>query len=430
MSRRLPAASTFLILLSAAIAAQSETMRAGPAPFVLGDGPLTLSRLEQLALVNNPSLAEARANVDAVRGRWLQVGLPPNTMIGYSGQQLGSGGLAEQHGVYLGQEIVRGGKLRLNRAIVDHEVLKAEQLWAAQEQRVLTDVRLGYYEVLISQRRNEVTQRLVDIAGDAVRTAKSLLTIGDVSDVDVIRAHGTLQMAQLLNRNARTQYVAAWSRLGSVLGTPQIPPQPLVGQLDGVAFQIDEQVTRQQLLSASPELAAAHADLRRAQQAVQRARAEPIPDLEVQGILQSDNGTGSSNAALQVALPLPWLNRNQGGIRQAEAELVSATHAVARVELSLQRRLATVFQQYQIAHNQVADYSQPDGILDNAQAALDIIGQRYELGEVAYLELLTAQTSYSQTSLAYLEALGELWAAKLEIDGLLLKDSLEADPRN
>ncbi len=44
--------------------------------------------------------------------------------------------------------------------------------------------------------------------------------------------------------------------------------------------------------------------------------------------------------------------------------------------------------------------------------------------EIAYLNLLTAQTSYSQTNLAYIEALGELWAAKVEIEGLLLKDSL------
>ena len=71
---------------------------------------LCLADLEQLALHNNPSLGRAHAQVQIARGNWVQVGLPPNPSVGYSGQQLGSNGLAEQHGVYVTQEIIRGGK--------------------------------------------------------------------------------------------------------------------------------------------------------------------------------------------------------------------------------------------------------------------------------------------------------------------------------
>ena len=51
----------------------------------------------------------------------------------------------------------------------------------------------------------------------------------------------------------------------------------------------------------------------------------------------------------------------------------------------------------------------------------------YRAGEVSYIELLTAQRSFAQMNLDYVEALGELRAALVEIDGLLLKDSLESD---
>ncbi|MCA9146816.1 MAG: hypothetical protein KDB05_28755, partial [Planctomycetales bacterium] len=116
---------------------------------------LTLQQLEEMAITANPVLAKAQAFVDAARGKWVQVGLPPNTALGYSGQQIGSHGQAEQNGVYLQQEFVRGGKLRLNRAIVDQKIAQAEQILATQQQRVLTDVRLGFYDVLIAQRRTE-----------------------------------------------------------------------------------------------------------------------------------------------------------------------------------------------------------------------------------------------------------------------------------
>ena len=393
------------------------------------DGELTLEQLEEIALATNPSLTEARARVNAVQGKWVQVGLYPNTELGYSGQQIGSRGQAEQQGVYIGQEFVRGHKLTLNRAIVDQEVLKAEQLAFAQEQRVFTDVRLGYYEVLIAQRRLEVTQRLVAIADEASQTAEALFKALEVSQVDVMRSRGALQMAQLFGKNATNLHEAAWTRLTAVLGTPGIPVRPLLGDIESVAAQIDQNEALQRLLVESPEIAAAVAEVERARWAMDRAYAEPIPNIDVQAILQSDNGTGSTNGNLQVSMPIPWLNRNQGGIREAESNLVAAEHAVATVELGLQRRLATVYQRYANARNQVEDYSKADGILDNYRATLEFVQRGYEGGEIAYLDLLTAQTTFSQTNLAYIEALGELWAATVEIEGLLLKDSLDVGMR-
>jgi cobalt-zinc-cadmium efflux system outer membrane protein len=57
---------------------------------------------------------------------------------------------------------------------------------------------------------------------------------------------------------------------------------------------------------------------------------------------------------------------------------------------------------------------------------LDIVRANYRAGEISYIDLLTAQRTFAQTNLAYIEALGELWSAVVEIDGLLLKDSLSA----
>ena len=104
---------------------------------------LTLPALEQMALSSNPSLSRAAALVGAAQGSWTQVGLQRNPSVGYQGQQLGSGGLAEQHGVLFEQEIVRPGKLHLNRDIAKQDISIAEQDLAAQQIRVLTDVRIA-----------------------------------------------------------------------------------------------------------------------------------------------------------------------------------------------------------------------------------------------------------------------------------------------
>lgn len=378
-----------------------------------------------MALTANPSIAEARARVEATRGKWLQVGLPPNTLVGYSAQQLGSGGTAEQQGLFVGQEFVRGNKLQLNRAVAAQEVQQTEQLLAVQQQRVITDVRLAFYDVLVAQRRSALAKELVTIAQQAIQTAEALLRAMEVSQVDVMRARIELQSAQLAQKNAENLHEAAWSRLTAVLGHESLPRRDLTGDLERTleAINPDEVIAR--LVSESPEMAAALTDVERARWAVNRAHAEPIPNIDVQAVVQSDNGTGSSNANLQVSMPIPWLNRNQGGIRQAHAEVVAAERAVDRLEFSFKQRLATVYQRYANARNQVVDYSKEGGILANSRTTLDFVRRAYQAGELNYLDLITAQRTFSQTNLAYIESLGELWAAIVEIDGMLLKGSLE-----
>lgn len=393
-------------------------------PNVLPLAQLTLEELEQMAMIGNPSLAEARARVRALHGKWTQVGLPPNAVLGYSGQQLGSGGQAEQHGLYIGQEFVRGGKLRLSRAVVCQEIEKAEQEWAAQQLRVRTDVRLGYYEVLVSQQRNTVASEIVEIAEQAVATAEALFRAKEVSKVDVMRARTELQKSQLGQSNAHNQATGAWARLVVVLGNQELQPRPLSGNVESVADDLIIDEVLSQLISESPEIAAAMSEVQRTRRAVQRACAEPISNVDVQAVVQSDNGTNSSNANLQVSMAIPWLNRNQGGICQAQAEVIEAERAVDRLELSLAQRLATVFQRYANARNQVEEYSKEDGILANSKATLDLVRKGYEAGELSYLDLNTAQRTFSRTNLANIEALGQLWAARVEIEGFLLKGSL------
>lgn len=63
-------------------------------------------------------------------------------------------------------------------------------------------------------------------------------------------------------------------------------------------------------------------------------------------------------------------------------------------------------------------------ILPATQETLDRTRKMYEAGETNFLSLLTAQRTFSQTNLNYLEALRELRVSEMEIEGLLLRDSL------
>lgn len=214
--------------------------------------------------------------------------------------------------------------------------------------------------------------------------------------------------------------------LAAVLGTPDMPPESLAGQLDVTETELAWEQSMQQLLSESPELSAAFMQVERARWAVDRAYSEAVPDLNVQGIIQHDNSTGSNNGSLLVSIPIPLLNRNQGGIRQTESEVVAAKRAAQRMEFALQRRLAPVFERYVTGRNRVENYR--SGILRDAQESLELTRQGYEAGELNFLNLLTTQRTYFQANLDFVEALSDMWTASAEIEGLLLVNSLEEGP--
>ena len=179
-----------------------------------------------------------------------------------------------------------------------------------------------------------------------------------------------------------------------------------------------------QLLHESPELAAQTAQVEGARLAVCRARRERIPNVDLNVAVRHDNFTTDDTAAVQVAFPLPLLDRNQGNIARAEAELVAATADLRNIELALHDRLATAYREYINAQKQTKRYV--ERILPRAHESLKWVQKGYREGQVDYLTLLISQRTYFQVNLDSLDALRRLRVAGVRLDGLLLTGSLDA----
>lgn len=384
---------------------------------------VTLAELEAMAESCNPTLAQAAARVAAARGHCVQVGLYPNPTAGYIGAEMGNEGRAGQQGGFVGQEVVTAGKLQLNRTVAAQEVRQAEYAWAAQRFRVLTDVRRGFYEVLVAQRTVELAEQLVGIGERGVKTAEELMKAKEVARSDVLQARIESDSAKLLLQKARNRHTGAWRGLAAVVGDPALQPIYLAGDLQDGMIQFTWEDTLNRLWAESPELAGAQAGVARAQATLSRECAGRIPNFDLQAGVQYDNATRDTFATVQVGIPIPIHNRNQGNIARAQAELIAAQREIRRVQLALQQRLAAVFEQYATAQQQVEKYNRD--IMPNAEESLKLVSSGYQQGEFSYLMLLTAQRTYFQTNLAYLDALRDLRTSAAALEGNLLSDSLQ-----
>ncbi len=348
-------------------------------------------------------------------------------MVGYEGQQLGSGGLAEQHGIAFGQEIPTGGKLRLNRAVADRSVLIAQQELAGQQQRVLTDVRIAYYQVLVAERQIRLAEDIIRVSREGASAVDSLFRAKEVGRVDVLQAQLEAEQAQIRQQSARNRYKSAWRGLTAVIGTPTLTQQPLLGDPDSTSKEFEFEQALSRLLSSSPEVSVAVAEVERARLALQRARVERVPNVSFQGLVNViDNGIGgNTDGGVAITMPIPLFDRNQGAIAQAQCEVAAARQAVTQLTLDLQQRLAPVFEAYATSRNQVDRYRAT--ILPAAEESLTLARQMYQAGETDYIALLTAQRTFAQTNSSYLDAVLRLRTAEVEIEGLLLSGSLQSD---
>jgi len=385
--------------------------------------PMTLADFEAVALAENPALAAARAQMEAARGSWVQAGLYPNTVIGYSANEVGIRDTAGKQGGFISQRFITGGKRRLDRAVVAQEVEAAQFDYHATCRRVQNDVRIRFYDLLIAQRRVELTDKLAHVGEESAAASRDLLKGKQISRTNLLQAEIEAESAHILHDNAVGEHREAWRRLCAVVGVPIVEITPVAGDPEAELLACSWEQCLATVLDESPELAAAGARVERSRLAVCRARRERIPDVDLSVAVRHENVTAYDTASVQVAFPLPLLNRNQGNIYRVEAELTAACAQLKKTELALQDRLAVTYRRYENARHQTERYVRR--ILPRAKESLESVRDGYREGQVDYLTLLTSQRTYFQANLDYLRSLREMRVAAVALEGLLLTGSLE-----
>jgi cobalt-zinc-cadmium efflux system outer membrane protein len=297
---------------------------------------------------------------------------------------------------------------------------------AAQRFRLINDVRGQFYEVLTAQRQAELARKRVRFLDVAATDTERLLNLKEAAAIEVLQFRIDRGQAHLVAQALDNRSLAAWRRLAALTGVPNQQPVPLQGELAAAPPARQWQVVLATLLENSPELAAVHAEIHEARWALERAQAEPIPNVTVQAGAQYDNATRDSFASLQVGMPLPVYNRNQGGIAKAQADLLAAQRKYQSVQLELQTRLAGAFERYSNASQQVDGYARDiEPKASQAQAILEKF-YRADRGVPALQAYLAAQRTLFETQLAQLGALKELQQSVIALDGLVLSGSLSA----
>ena len=384
--------------------------------------PLSLVDLEAIAFAHNPTLAQSAAEINGANGRLLQATLAPNPIAGYQGQEIGNEGAIGQQGFFVNQEFVRRRKRRLARAVGSREVALTQQNAAIQQLKVLNDVRCEHFNVLIGERAEILAREVHVLSRKKLDKTKKLYEKQLVHYHDVLRARIQAHTAQIAVGNARNRYLAAWRRLASLLGTPTLAPRPLKGDIEASGEPLKWNEIVQQIYARSPQLQRAYANVAWKQAMLAQAKSAMKPNLlSVIGLAQ-DTASDDLIGNVQLGVPLPLYNKNQGTIQEAYAELRKAELDVDRTKLAIRSRLAATYEIYRNSWNEVNEYTYH--ILPDARAALESVVRGYEDQEFDMLTVLEAERTFAKANLAYIKSLQDLGITRIVIEGSLLVGSL------
>ena len=432
------AAIVFTLLVTSPFgSAQSLTAGVASTPMAQdasATSALTLAELEQIALHNNPTLAQANAEIRAAQARKVQSGLYPNPTVGYQGEQIRGGiqGGGEQ-GFFVSQDIVLGGKLGLNRNIFEQQKKQAEAEAEEQRLRVIDSVRMLYHEALAAQQMLALRHKLAKLAEDVVETSRQLGNVGQADQPDVLEAEVEGEQAELAVVAAGQNQIRRWRELAATVGRPEMPLTPLAGTLEELPEGNPDQ-WMQAILEQSPAVKIAQLGVLKAEASLARAKRESVPDLQLRGGLEKNleldaitNHTIGLQGFAEVGVLIPLFNRNQGGVGAARADLQRSQQEVQRVQLVLRERAAALIENYATSRSAVERYR--DRMIPRAQKAYELYSKNYSGMAASYPQVLIAQRTLFQLQADYITALDTLWANATALQGFLLTDGLEAPTR-
>jgi cobalt-zinc-cadmium efflux system outer membrane protein len=367
-----------------------------------------------------------------MRGAAIQAGLPPNPTIGFEADTFGTTGGAGYQGAFIDQVIKTANKLQLARAVATMDLRNAELALRRAETDLMTRVRGGYFQVLVAQEGMRVNEALVRFTTRVYDIQAKQAVAGEGAgpyEPMYLRVLALQARAALVT--ARNRYVSAWKQLAAAMGLPGTCPTALLGSVDMPIPVYCHKDVLAHVLAHHTDVRVAENTHLQAKLNLKVAQVTPIPDVELRVLAQRDY-TGPPfeiAGSVQVSAPIPIWNRNQGGIMQAQANVVQTSEEPHRLRGALSTTLADAFERYET--NRVLLEMYRAQILPDAARVFEGVYRRYQAGTAKLApdalnlgDVVVAQQTLAGVVGTYLTTLGLMWQAVVDVSDLLQTNDL------
>ena len=182
-------------------------------------------------------------------------------------------------------------------------------------------MRGGYFAVLVARENMKVSGALTKLTAE----------VYDIQ-VDMVarRSRGTIRTGSGARpggagkgcpRSSANRYTSAWKQLAASMGLPGMPATELAGRIDIPIPRYNHAKVLARTLERHTDILTARNTFQKAQFNLKLAQVTPVPDVTVHGLFQKDYTAPPNiiNTAVQVSIPVPIWDPNEGGIIRRRA---------------------------------------------------------------------------------------------------------------
>jgi outer membrane protein, heavy metal efflux system len=379
---------------------------------------ITLDQALTLAETSNPRLKFAQSYAEGAEAAIVTARAYPNPEFNnfFGNQyrrQIGAAPGLLQH--YSGAQQLELPSVRQTRILAARQGQKTSEYTLSEALLLLrSNVKQAFFNALRRKAELALTLESLRLAEDLRRRIQVQVDVGEAARLELTRADAEVAVARTISNSANLRYRNALAVLRTVISAPlpqQFEPQ---GQIDITQTLPQLEELRTEMLGKHPTLLALRSEVEKNRALLDNelAQRKPAPILRGEWERQPDLGF----FRFGFSIPVPIWNRREGPIGEAAARVNQSRAALQFRELEMSSTLESAYGLYEVARQQVASFEQ--GVLREAEAAVNAAEAAYKFGERGFIEVLDAQRVLRTVRLDFLNAQYDLQAALIEVEQL------------
>jgi len=385
----------------------------------------------QQAASTSPRLTAADRTIGMSDGRREQARALPNPTLGFDVDNLAPGGAVPgqpvQTTLLLSQLIELGGKrdARVTAALGDYDAARLER--EATRLELFSEVTIAFVGALATQRRIAVLDRHVSALERLLPLMQRRVDAGASSPAEVTRVQAAIGFTQLERERTRLALAQSRRELAILIGTDAPDFAAVAGDFGRLSrpAPFDAIV---KAIEASPQLTRWTAVRARRDAELLSARLKAVPDVTASVGWRRYDDTPENALRLGLSMPIPVLDRNRGGIREAQE---SARKTEAERAINRQTLIGIVGKAHDSASSALVQVDLLRRVvLPAARRTLGTIEAGYDQGRFTALEILDAYQKVADAELMEHDALAGLHIALATIEGLIGGPAVQAQARS
>jgi cobalt-zinc-cadmium efflux system outer membrane protein len=375
---------------------------------------LSADDVVQITLLNNLELQATYQELGIAQADVVQAGLLTNPTLSLERRFSGRATEADVTQSFLDVFLV---PLRQRVAGANFEAAKLKVAGDVVEHAF--DARLAYFELQAAMQLVEM-RRVVAAASEAsAESARRLREAGNTRAIDVQREELAAAEARLELATAEGEVVQNREQLNRLMGLwghdtgwnvpsrlPELPADDAIPeQLEPIAVgsRLDLQSARRELEGLGESVGIAQITAL-------------IPDLTLTAHYEREP-EGSSTTGPSVELPLPFFNWGRAASGQARARFIQAERRYAALAIEIRSHVRAAYARMGVARAKATYYRKR--VLPLLEQALKQTQLLYNGMFIGVFELLEAKRSQVDAATKYIEALGDYWSARTELEAAL-----------